>query len=331
MTLRDFRPADPSELESVLRLREQVFPGLDLPRERRRWQWEFDENPCSIDAVPASWVLVQKERIVGNYGLLPCRVFIDGEPVQAFSGIDFAIDPKLQGKGLGHLIAERFMDPAFCAFPFITSPTPATCHLMQKYGGSVLVGAGEPCLWVLPLDRVRDRSRPDAGADLRPIASFDRRHDELALRLSRLSRIQTVRDAAYLNWRYRDYPFGRPVMVEAVSGAGALHGFAVFQYDPNLRQGYLLELFIDPREARPATALIEHAIRAAAEAGANELYTLNRVPGIQELLRAAGFQRVDTHPLQFVCRPPGGGPAAADWYLTSGDGDLLFGVGDLPA
>ena len=36
----------------VLALREMVFDGLDKPRERRRWQWEFDENPLRVPGVP---------------------------------------------------------------------------------------------------------------------------------------------------------------------------------------------------------------------------------------------------------------------------------------
>ena len=328
MTLRDFQPADQ---EQVLWLREQVFSGLDLPRERRRWLWEFDLNPFSIESVPASWVLVQGERIVGNYGLLPCRVWIDGEQVQAFGGIDFAVDPALQGRGLGHLIAERFMDPALCAFPFITSPTPATCHLMQKYGGSVLVGADEPCLWVLPLNAGRAGPKPASDLELRPIESFDERFDELAVRLSRQARIQTVRSSTYLNWRYRDYPFGRPSMFEAVSSSGALLGYTVFQFDSNLSQGYMLELFVDPEDEPTALALTQRTIQAAEQAGTNELYTLNRVAGVHAILAASGFHPVDSHPLQFVCRVPETGPSTSDWYLTSGDGDILFGVGELKA
>jgi len=324
-SVRDFRPDD---LEAVLALRERVFPGLDLPRERRRWTWEYAENPARVAGVPDAWVIERAGRLVGNYGLLPARVSIDGAVGTAFAGIDFAVDPSMQGRGLGHLIAARFMDPALCRFPFISSPTPATCHLMQRHGGTVITGADEPCLWVLPLAAGRPDPAVDASITLRQIATFDARFDHLDRRLRTLRRIATVRDAAYLNWRYRDYPFGRPTAWEALDACGELRGFAVFQHDPNLAQGYVLELSLDPADRGAATTLLHAAVAAARACDVHELYTLNRLPAVQAILAASGFHRVDGHSMQFVCRPPNG-LGAADCYLTTGDGDVLFGVGDL--
>src|SRR5262245_44965541 len=94
VVLRDFRGED---LEPVLALRARVFPATDLARERRRWRWEFDENPFRAAGVPCSWVLERAGAVVGNYGLVPTPVAIDRKVELAFNGIDFAVAPELQG------------------------------------------------------------------------------------------------------------------------------------------------------------------------------------------------------------------------------------------
>ena len=104
VVVRDFRRDD---LEAVLALRAAVFPGLDLPRERRRWTWEFDENPARDPAVPDSWILEHEGFDRGWYaapvgwtdldGNGELRValrsaLVDESQVQLFSGAGIVAD-----------------------------------------------------------------------------------------------------------------------------------------------------------------------------------------------------------------------------------------------
>jgi GNAT superfamily N-acetyltransferase len=326
--LRAFRAED---LDAVLALRKKTFTDMDVPRERRRWAWECDANPFRSDAIPDGFVLERRGAIVGTIGLLPCRVSMDGAVVSGVSPLDFAVDPELQGQGLGHLLAEAFMNPELAAFAFVTSPKPASCHLMAKYGGGVIVvGQDEPCLWV-GQPGVEGGTEPpaDPEIELERIHDFAPRFDALAERLQADVRLLTVRDATYLNWRYRDYPFGQPAMWAATDRGGTLRGFAVFQNEPALGHGYVTELFVAPDDAAAGLTLLRAAWMEARGCGVRELYALNRLAPVQAILRTAGFHRVDNHPLEFVFRGRPGGPGPADWYVTAGDGDLLFSVGDL--
>ena len=137
--LRDFRNDD---LEAILALRARVFPATDLPRERRRWQWEFDDNPFKTTSAPKAWVFEHEGNVVGNYGLVPTPVSIDRKVELCFNGIDFAVAPELQGRKLGHRIIEHHFDPKLCAFPFLTGPTAPVAHLCEKHGG-VTIRCGE--------------------------------------------------------------------------------------------------------------------------------------------------------------------------------------------
>jgi GNAT superfamily N-acetyltransferase len=332
VTMRDFRGED---LEQVLALRARVFPAGDLARERRRWRWEFEENPFRVAGVPASWVLERGGRIVGNYGLVPVPFSIDGEIATCFNGIDFAVAPEEQGKGLGHRIIERHMDPALCPFPFLTGPTPPVAHLVASHGGIVIRSADEPCIWRLGLANAPGVPPPSGEVGLDEIDRFDARFDALFARVSRRHRVIGVRDRRYLDWRYRDYPFGRPRIAAATRRGGDLAGFFVLQHDQGKNIGYLLELFADPDDRDATPALIAGAAGAAREGGFAEIYALNRVEAVQRDFAAAGFVRVEGQASELACRLPrtrAGRPpiAAADVYWSPGDGDLLYVIGDLP-
>jgi GNAT superfamily N-acetyltransferase/N-acetylglutamate synthase-like GNAT family acetyltransferase len=334
IVLRDFRSDD---LEAVLALRARVFPARDLERERRRWRWEFDENPFRRADVPIAWVFELDGKVVGNYGLVPTPVSIDRKAEFGLNGIDFVVAPELQGRKLGHRIAQRHMDPKLCAFPFLTAPTPAVAHLVEKHGGTLIRCADESSLWCFRCASDVPTPRPPREVALRPISGFEPRFDDLFDRVTRAKshRVFVARDHRYLNWRYRDYPFGRPTIVSALGRDGLLRGFFVLQHDRAQDRGLLLELFADPREEWVVRGLVAGAIDAARAAKLGELHALHRSPAVQQLLAASGFTRVEGHSLTLACRLPtaaAGAPPITkeDVYWSAGDGDMLYGVGDLP-
>lgn len=328
-TVRDFEQRD---LDSVMELRTRVFGTGDRARERARWEWEYAANPAAGSAGAPGWVLERAGKIIGYYGLLPGRVAVNGRIAPAACGMDFCIDPDEQGFGLGLLFTRRFAASACRALPFVTSPTPAAIQLMKYSGAAALTAADEPFLWVLPAARVPAGGGPTSplseDLDIVELEGFDARFDRLFARLKESWKLLTVRDAAYLNWRYRDYPFGRPVL-RGVLRRGELQGFCVVQREQALERAHLTELFVHPGDAAATRALVQAALAAAAAGPPGDLYALHREAGVQAALLAAGFHRVDDHPLALVAHLPAEAPELAAWYWTAGDGDLLFGVGGL--
>ena len=324
--IRDFEPGD---RDAVLNLRARVFEGLDPRREKVRWEWEFEANPWRRTDVPCSFLLEEDGRLVGHYGMLPLPVSLDGRRATALCGMDFCIEPEQQGAGLGLLLTRRFLDPALCDVALVTSPTPAATALMRYFGGQVWQGSQEPSLWVY--SRAAGSPPPKPMLALEEPHSFDERFDQLFARVSRHYRLLTVRDSTYLNWRYRDYPFGTLVPCAVVEGGHGVRGLSVLQVDEALRRAYLPELLADPDDAECLDALLHQALGELYRRELDELYVLHREPAVQEALARAGFQVVESHPITFLCRLPESGPPLADWYLPSGDGDLLFSVGSLPS
>jgi hypothetical protein len=321
------RAFEDNDLEAVLALRAEVFEARDLDRERARWTWEYEQNPGRDPATPCSWILEQEGRIIGNYGMLPWRMLLDGEPVQALCGIDFCIEKGNQGMGLGLLLTRRFLETAGCQLPFVTSPTPPATALMRYFGATVLEGQQEPCLWVVTASSWRPGECGDSSLSLEQPAQFDARFEECFRRVARHYRMLTLRDLGFLQWRYVEYPFGKP-SVFAVGSAESLRGFCVLQEDPELSRGYLLELVVEPGDAAAVGSLLSAVQECAAKRGLQETYLLHRDPRNHAALQASGFSVVEHHPLTFLAKLPDE-VEAKDWYLSSGDGDLLFNIGGL--
>ena len=316
--VRAFRPGDRA---AVLDLRARVFEGLDPEREERRWTWQFDHNPFTREDVPPTWVAEHEGVIVGNYGMLPLRFSIDGEYGFGLCGMDFCVDPEHRHLGLGMRLTKAFIDtPA--DVHVVTSPTPDAAKLMAYYRSEVLRGDDEPCLWVWA-----GGAAPDGGdgAVLERVERFDERVDRVYERAVADHRLLLTRDRFYLNWRYVEYPFGRARITLASEASGPA-GFSVVQREGGGGRAHLCELFAPRSERFVFEALLRDAISSAIEEGIGELYTFQRDSAVHPLLERAGFHVVQGHGMSAVCRPPTG-LSQADWYLSAGDGDILFGVG----
>jgi hypothetical protein len=323
------RALEPGDAEAVLALRLRSFEGLRAERERVRWRWEFEANPFRDSAVPLAWVAEDEGVLIGHYGMLPCRVALDGAPRAALAGVDFCVDPDRRRLGLGLQLTRTFVGTAGRDVLLVTSPTPAAAELMRYCGAAILDADEEPCLWVLASGaRVDESAAAPRGIRLEEIASFDARFDALASELSARWPLVLLRDARYLNWRYRDYPFARARTVAALKERGGLAGFAIALPDDALGRGYLCELCVPSADEAALDLLVADAARHARERGWGELYALHRDPVAARALERAGFVRVLGHGRRFVLHAPNARERLPGWYLTAGDGDTLFGVGE---
>ncbi|MEW6745896.1 MAG: GNAT family N-acetyltransferase [Planctomycetota bacterium] len=330
MRVRGFRDGD---LEAVLELRSLVFRGLEETRERRRWRWEFEENPFRREDLPLTWVVEEGERIVGNFGMVPYAMKIGGAIGRAVDGIDLAVHPACQGRGLAHLLTDALMDPAGSDFAFVAAPTDATTHLFVQRGGIILGRKGEPLTWTCPLESeptARTREEIEAAfASIELLIDFDERFDELWERLAPGFPLLTVRNRSYLNWRYRDYPFGKPHLLAASDRDGMLAGFAVVQEDLALSRAYLLELFAAPEDPATAKRLLLAARKIASRPGLRVLAVVTRLASMRRLLHESGFSELG-EPIPVYAGKLNGAratPSVDEWYVSLGDGDALFSVG----
>jgi hypothetical protein len=248
------RPGTPDDVSAILALRGAVFGDVDPARMRPDvWRWQFVDNPAG-----RGWVRLATDgdAVVGQYAAVPTRFLIDGVERTFAMSCDTMTHPRYQKQGMFVTLARELYDDIAAGhgvttvwgfpndashvgfvgklgwfdvhvFPTLVKPLRSAPVLERYLPSRALaraVGAVGDAAWRL----VAPRARAPRRAQIRPLARFDERFDELWARHRGDARVVQVRDARYLGWRYLAAPVFdyRPfeVMVD-----GRLVGFFVLR------------------------------------------------------------------------------------------------------
>lgn len=264
--LREYRAGD---LPSLLDCFNQVFRAGDPAHKDRtplEWKYLFEDNPAGRRV----WLALCEGRVVAQYAALPARVWMAGAERTFAQIVDSMVHPEhrsgLKRPGLFVLTA----------LPFF-----------EAYGGRdkdwVHYGWPVESAWrigktFLKYEVVRTQTvlarGPDPAARRPPevelLARFDDQARWLYDRCAGDFGASTIRDAAYLNWRFVDNPFHRYQLFGARDAEGVLRGYAVYRLaDWKLpRMGVIVDWLVPPGEPEVGE-LLRRAIDArAAEDGA---------------------------------------------------------------
>lgn len=352
------RPATIDDFEAIATLLNGIFDGHQTPLTLR---WKF--TGCANRLV-GSTVLLCDNTVVGFLGQIPVRAVIAGREVLATQGADIAIlEPfrridlfltllhaslgQLKAAGvalsygtanasvsltLSSLLGQR----SIAALPLLVLPLSAEASSPSHPGARALTGilaagisAAQYCAQFLRLA---------AGHRLRVIRvlRFDDRFDQFWQRIQRDYRVQLVRDAAYLNWRYVDAPNAvyERLCIEHAS-SGTIEGFVVLRLTQRGDQvrGSICDL-VTPRQGQRAVA---HALLAASlkwfrahSAAIAEVWMLPGSP-LRFVLRSHGFIPRSKEQYGFQASliapetdsPHQGIEQADDWFLAMGDSDRV--------
>lgn len=330
----------------------EVFGDGNLERSRKRYRWQYFENPNTPKDGPVIWMAREGDSLLGQMATMPFSMWWGDREVTASAGNDYFVKKSAQGRGIGIALSNRWADEVDVALAL--GLTPSSYPLFRKIFTDV--GPVPSFLKILDSTAVARRKwGPLAGSlagpvlglgltllsrspglavdvDVRPVGDFSDEYDDLWLR-ARASYASCVRrDARYLRWKYLACPF-RDYRVLEARRAGALSGYAVIrdEGDPAFRRGIVADFFCDTMDLASQDALLAAALANFSERGLvrAEAYCFNRRLGAA--LRRHGF-RSGTTAVQYCVAyrgtPDGqGGPKAvldnlANWNLCLGDGDL---------
>ena len=256
-------------------------------------------------------------------------------------GVDFAVHPDYQGRGVGRLIVtheataerqrgsfgmdfisnneiarniHRHADRATRDFRVWARPLRARTlvTLNARAGGPAQLVRG--ALRAAMTSRSRSTTLP-AAMQIVELDRFDERADLLDSRASRDFYFTRIRDARYLNWRHD--PRSGPRTILAVLKEDQLLAWAVFR--PHQGSLHLVDLLFHPDHLNAGVALLERGLQLGRQANAAALVTwLPLGHPAESLFEATGF--VAARDLR-VCR---------FWILTGGDTsfDLIKPIGD---
>lgn len=352
----EVRQATDADRGGVVALLARVFGRRHADNVDALWDWRWQRDPRLPEPGCRGAVAVTGDRIVGTLSFLPAAIHCHGRPVGGTWAVDAAVDaglvrealrrgtatearsgPRPAGTGRGGLFATMMNHPVGGPAVMAKSISDPAMAVMRRigfreapHGGffardlavrgrlSAKLGATGAVIALLP-DLVLGRL-PKTPEGIRPLDgpfddAFDEFWQEIATGYAAIGR----RDAAVLNWRYRQQPLNDYAVLADRRG-GRLRGYVVFRCfeTRGWRRGRIVDLVTNRGDAETACGLVAAALSALKRRGADrvDLY-LAGGEGIAKDLRRLGFG-MRSKPTPLLVRWPELVPAL---FVTAGDGD----------
>ncbi len=335
--------------EELFRQYEGVF-GLKLTEgSKRRWRWQYLDNPRTSAAGPEIWVAREGDKVLGQYASMPVGLWWDNREIRSSWGMDVFLKPEARGKGIGAALFTKWSDSVDVALglgltessyglfkklryadvgpvPFYQKVLDPGAVLRRRFG-AFFGAVGAPFLGLAL--RLTQRERQLAGTsaiEVRAAGEFSAEYDALWERARASYAMCVRRDAAYLQWKFRECPTRTYEILEA-RRAGELAGYAVTRVAEHdgLRLGWILDVFAAAHDREAKAALLRSILERFAAASVARAQAFSMNGALADDLRALGF-RAGPSPMQFCVRSRVENGTvfsrAADWHVMFGDSDM---------
>lgn len=330
--LIEIRPYADGDEAAIVACYNAVFPTPDGSIPKRtldHWQWKFRRNPAHrmLHMVAEH----RTEGIVGTYAGIPVRLWAEQSEQTAAQGVDFVVQRKWRRYGdpglfvaLGRAYIDRWhgSEPGDVLFTY-GWPVPAWRAGSQHLG--YLNIRDWDCTFK-ELDAGRPRPEP-GDLETRVVARFGAEVDALWQRLRSSFELATVRDSAYLNWRYADRPEPNYHLLECrEKSSQALRGIAVYgAQSPAFPGSYLTDWLAFDDDEDATVSLLAALERLAVRDGARLLGSFwNHMDPRFLALQHHGYRVKGTEYFVVLATAKYETRFFRDhWYLTLGDSDLI--------
>jgi GNAT superfamily N-acetyltransferase len=341
----------PKDDEELFRLYGDVFGTPLAESSRRRWRWQYLENPANADG-PEIWVAKDGDALLGQYASMPVRLWWGGREVRSSWGMDVFVREEARGRGVGAQLFTTWSDHVEVALglgltpsshglfhklryddvgpvPFFQRVLDARAIATRRWGPALgALAAPILRLGLAVVAPVHGAARD--GVDVRPIEEFGFDYDGLWERARGSYAMCARRDRAYLNWKYVACPHRAYQRQEARRGH-ELAGYVVSRQEDyrGTRIGWIVDLFTAADDAAAQDALLGAALDGFRRAGVARVQCFAMNAALAASLKRRGFLR-GRSPMQFCVRARGA-EAQADravladtgrWHVTFGDSDM---------
>jgi GNAT superfamily N-acetyltransferase len=364
-TVREMRDDDIPQVHAMYR---SVFGDDALQRWTRRWRWQFVDLPWADQATGRCWVAELDREVLGFLASFPVRLKLREQETMLRYPCDLMVSDRARGKRLGERLMRAYIECGDHELANALDYTPNAQRIYERLGyrqvpikplrirpynlpalaKAYLGDAGEggwrpaairrlgltalPALSLLTafLRRLRRPAR-NASIRLEEVREPGEEFDHLWQRLKAEFTIATVRDRAFLQWRYAE-PAAAHRLFIASDRSGPLGWVAL---NENVRRGLsvgrIMDLFVSPSRPDVATQLLAQALEVLEARGVDLISCLGLHPRIQQVVGRYLFVRPPMLqlPAQLLWR---GDPMLEDtvyeaeaWHLSYSDGDEGFG------
>ena len=335
------------EADDLFRLYAEVFGQALTESSRKRWQWQYLQNPHRSSDEPEIWVARGGGGVLGQYASMPVVLWWAGRELRSSWGMDVFLRPEARGKGVGARLFTTWSD--FVEVALGLGLTPSSYGLFQKLryadvgpvpffqkvldARAVATRRLGPWLgWLAaPLVSIGLTLRyPEHGpagdtVAVRPVSGFSDEYDTLWERARAGYAMCVRRDAAYLRWKYVDCPHVRYDLLEARRD-GTLCGFAASRVAEHegLKLGWILDVFTAADDDAARDALLRDLLAGFRRAGVARAQAFAMSASLQAGLRRRGFM-CGRSPMQFCVRTRVEDAPLRDlgrWHVVFGDSDM---------
>jgi GNAT superfamily N-acetyltransferase len=337
-----------ADADQLFRMYEEVFGAPLTDASRRRWQWQYLENPARPDGVPEIWVAREDGRLLGQYASMPVRLWWGSREVRASWGMDVFVAAEARGRGLGAQLFTAWSDHVEVALGLGLTPSSYGLFKKLRYHDVGPVPLFQKVLDARAVARRRlgpvagpvaapvlraglavvhpERTRPARGVVTAPATGFTEEYDALWERARGSYAMCVRRDRAYLDWKYARCPHRKYDVMEA-RREGRLDGFAVSRHEDHrgLRLGWVIDVFADASDHDVKDALLGAVLDRFRRARVARAQAFSMNAALASDLRRRGFAR-GRSPMQFCVRTrvdsTGVLAERARWHVVFGDSDM---------
>ena len=368
MVIRGLTPHDLPQVTDLLATRDGIGPENAVRRTEILAHVAF-RNPFALPGEDRYLVVEDEGRIVALHGRMPLLFSCRGTRQRGYYVHDLSVHrnslKKAQGLALTLALAkavEERTDSFFCllgmtplnqmmqrrrhyhelyadSYVKVLHPERVLATVLRmKAPGYVLGMFLRPLVALVDMLLLARFKR----ATLTEITSFDERFDRLFERVEKKISICSVKNAAYLRWKYGEAPFNSDPTLARVSN-DEVQGFVVVGtvMARGVETGVIKEIVADPDDGETITLLFGSAIRFLKQKKVSAILCMLTDERFARMIRKFLFIRRAQHEPLFVGnleKVGDHGDLLADirqWHLTFGESDLFmfgrdrsFGTGD---
>lgn len=345
MAIRFYQPGDEAQIQELYT---KVFKK---DRSKKHWEWKFLDNPAEMN--PFILVFEEDGNILGHISLWVADAYVMGEEAKISLRVDTMVDPDARGKGIYRQLNEHMLSEAKKAgISYLYGfPAPKAKDLLIKYTTAIEVDNISRYMTILNpinigigmlggvlsplkpvgrlyqkwrLRRAMDVELPD-GWKLEEAAEADARFDELSKATRTLKPVMLKRDAAYLNWRYKQHP-DKDYTILALSKREDLKGFIVVKKEKTplkkgeVTIGYIVD-WLGIEEENIWELLMHGALRHLQDTDMIQSWFFPETIAAN-VMEQNGFREKD-RPMPLVIHPlkETSLDKKRDWWITQGDVD----------
>lgn len=316
----------------LIALKEAVY---GKPVDRAVFEWQYFRHPRAADIRVS--VVEQRGEIVAATTRFPATFRLDGEDCPAFFNIDSMVHPDHRRKGRMrdlYRFARALLPPS--ALLFSKGSSSQIYPLLLSIGhqeitpNTHLVSYPSATRWLMSRLRLRGPSQVGEGRspagfeEFRAMERFDADFDAFFRRVAARYSALFVRDAAYMNWRYRDVPHRRYVVFQRVVNDRMA---AVVVLSVHGDQGQIVDVLWDPDAPDAPERCVRFAQAYFDEHQCVRVVCFATHPRLRDVLNGAGFLDRGETPRFSAFIPPSRQTAfqrIADLHVVDGDGDTEF-------